>query len=80
MLQCSLTNEVLVGLSPVASSYNSNIAPVSSKDFFDIQATIECELTLKLRDMTFNSTVQISTQKTAQSIKAGLAKWWSVCL
>ena len=80
MLQCSLTNEVLVGLSPVASSYNSNTAPVSSKDFFDIQATIECELTLKLRDMTFNSTVQISTQKTAQSIKAGLAKWWSVRL
>ena len=30
----------------------SDIAPISSKDFLDIQATIECDFTLKcVRDM-----------------------------
>ena len=32
---------------PVAVAYTSDIAPVSNKDFLDIQATIECRFTLK---------------------------------
>ena len=37
---------------PLQSSNTSDIEPVSSKAFLDIQATIECGLTLKrVRDM-----------------------------
>ena len=40
------------GSSPVAVTLTSDIAPVSSKEFHDIQATIECRFTLKrVRDM-----------------------------
>ena len=43
---------MVVGSSPVAVIQTSDFAPVSSKDFLDIQATIECGVTLKLvRDM-----------------------------
>ena len=39
--------------SPVAVTSPSDFAPASSKDFLDIQATIECGFTLKhIRDMT----------------------------
>ena len=39
--------------SPVAVTKTSDFAPVSSKEFLDIQATIECGFTLKrIRDMT----------------------------
>ena len=45
--------------------------PASSKEFLDIQGTIECGLTLKrVRDMTrtySQCTVRMSTQNTAQS-------------
>ena len=42
-----------MGSSPVAVTCTSDIAPVSSKKFFDIQATIECGFPLKrVRDMT----------------------------
>ena len=38
--------------SPVAITQTSDIAPVSSNVFLDIQVTIECEFTLKrVRDM-----------------------------
>ena len=47
MVEFSFTNEVVVGLSPVAVTYNSDIALASSKEFLDIQATIECGFTLK---------------------------------
>ena len=39
--------------SPVAVTLPSDFAPASSKEFLDIQATIECGFTLKrVRDMT----------------------------
>ena len=41
-----------VGVSPVAVTYTPDIAPVLSKEFLDIQATIECGFTLKrVRDI-----------------------------
>ena len=41
-----------VGSKIVAVTYTSDIVPVSSKEFLDIQATIECRFTLKyVRDM-----------------------------
>ena len=44
---------MVLGSNPVAVSSTSDFTPVSSKDFPDIQATIECGLTLKrVRDMT----------------------------
>ena len=46
MVECSFTNLKLVGLIPVTVTYISDIAPVSSKEFPDIQATIECGFTL----------------------------------
>ena len=40
-------------MSPVAVTSPSDFAPASSKEFLDIQATIECGFTLKrVRDMT----------------------------
>ena len=60
-----------------------NITPVSSKEFLDIHATIDCRFTLKrVRDMmiTVKCTVQISTHNTAILFKASLAKWLSVRL
>ena len=43
---------MVVGSSPVAVTEISDFAPVLSKEFLDIQATIECEFTLKrVRDM-----------------------------
>ena len=38
---------MVVGLNPVAVTYTSDIAPVSSKEFLGIQTTMECSLTLK---------------------------------
>ena len=70
--------------SPVAVTKTSDFAPAKSKEFLDIQATIECGFTLKsVRDMaeyTVKCTIQISTQNTVQSFKASLAKWLSVLL
>ena len=34
-----------MGSNPVAATETSDIAPVSTKDFADVQATIECTLT-----------------------------------
>ena len=43
---------MVLGSSPVAVTETSDFAPASSKEFFDIQANIECEFTLKgVRDM-----------------------------
>ena len=38
---------MVVGLIPVAVTQTLDLAPVSSKEFFDSQATIECGFTLK---------------------------------
>ena len=44
---------MVLGLSPVAVTSPSDFAPASSKEFLDIQATIECGFTLKpIHDMT----------------------------
>ena len=40
MVECSFTNNVVVGSTPVGVSSTSDIAPVSSKEFLDIQAII----------------------------------------
>ena len=41
-----------MGSSPVAVTYNSDFAPVLSKEFLDIQTIMECGFTLKrVRDM-----------------------------
>ena len=41
-----------MGSSLVAVTWTSDFVPVSSKEFLDIQATIECEFTLeRVRDM-----------------------------
>ena len=43
---------MVVGSNPVAVTETSDFAPVSSKEFLDIQATIECGFTLKrVRDI-----------------------------
>ena len=43
---------MVVGSSPDAVTSTSDIAPVSSKEFLNIQAIIECGVTLKrVRDM-----------------------------
>ena len=52
MVECSFMNQVVVGLIPVAVTKTSDFAPASSKEFFDIQTTMECEFTLRgVRDM-----------------------------
>ena len=52
MVECSFTNYMVVGSSPVAVTETSDFAAVSSKELLDIQATIECGFTLKrVRDM-----------------------------
>ena len=46
-------NKVVVGSSSVAVTKLSDIAPVSKKDFLDIQENTECGFILKrVRDMT----------------------------
>ena len=47
MVECLLRNELVVGSNPVAVTYTLEITPVSSNEFLDIQATIECRFTLK---------------------------------
>ena len=49
--------------SPVAVTSPSDFAPASSKEFLDIQATIECGFTLKrVRDMTRTYSPQLGFQ------------------
>ena len=53
MIECSFSSSVVLGFSPVAVSYTSYFLSVSNKEFFKIQATIECGFTPKcVRDMT----------------------------
>ena len=47
MVECLFRNELVVGSNPVAVTYTLEITPVSSNEFLDIQATIECRFTLK---------------------------------
>ena len=53
MVECSFKNKVVLGLSPVAVTFPSDFGPASSKEFLDIQGTIEFGFTLKrVLDMT----------------------------
>ena len=47
MVEFSFMNKVVVGSSPVAVTKTSDFAPALSKEFLDIQATIEFKFTLK---------------------------------
>ena len=38
---------MVVGSNPVAVTYTLDFAPVSSREFFDIQAIVECGFSLK---------------------------------
>ena len=49
MVESSFKNEVVLGSSPVAVTSSLDFAPASSKEFLDIQETIECGFTLKTR-------------------------------
>ena len=60
MVECSFTNYVVVCSNPVAVTKTSDIAPVPSKEFFDIQATVECRFTLRrVRDMIITYSQQV---------------------
>ena len=51
-MSVGLTNKVVVGSNPVFVTYTSNMPPVLSKEFLDIQAAEECRFTLKrVRDI-----------------------------
>ena len=47
IVECSFTNQVALGSSPVAATKTSDFASASSKEFLDIQANQECGFTLK---------------------------------
>ena len=64
---------MVVVSSPVAVIETSDYAPVSSKEFLDIQATIECGFFLKrVRDMTrtysLNKTSLVSVLKSQENL------------
>ena len=49
-----------MGSNPVAVTYPSDIAPVWSKEFLDIQATVKCGFTLKsVSDMVLTYSIYI---------------------
>ena len=54
---------MVLGSSPVAVTSPSDFAPASSKEFLDIQATIECGFTLKrVRDMRITYSISFCSQ------------------
>ena len=60
---------MILGSSPVAVTSPSDFAPASSKEFLDIQATIECGFTLKRAcDMNIQSVNQLKISKQAISL------------
>ena len=66
---------MVLGSSPVAVTSPSDFAPVSSKEFLDIQATIECGFTLKhVRDMT--RTYSYIKRSNSQTTLQNLQKEW----
>ena len=79
-----IVHEVVAGSSPVEVTSTSNIASIFSKEFHEIQATIECRFTLtRVRDMIRTYSQMHRTERnenTAQSYLVSLAKWLSVCL
>ena len=63
---------MVLGSSPVAVTSPSDFAPTSSKEFLDIQATVECGFTLKrVRDMTRTYSQIEQTRQTDSKIDFG---------
>ena len=72
---------MVVRLAPVAVTQTSDIAPVSSKEFLDIQVTIECEFTLKhTRDMiiTYSLDIKLYKKTTTKNISVPCPKNLSI--
>ena len=46
MVECSFLNSVVAGWSTVWITWTSNLAPPTSKEFIDIEGTIECGFTV----------------------------------
>ena len=64
IFECSIKIEVVLCSIPVAVTSPSNFLPACSKDFLDIQATIECGFILNcVRDMTRTSSQMDRTDK-----------------
>ena len=62
---------MVVGSNPVAVTSPSDFAPASSKEFLDIQATIECGFTLKrVRDMIKTYSQMHRTDKYSQTAQS----------
>ena len=67
MIESLFTNYVVVVSSPVAVTKPSDFPTVLSKEFLDIEATIECGFTLKrVRDMTRTYSQMHRTDKYSQ--------------
>ena len=67
---------MVVGSTPIAATSTSDFAPVSNKEFLDIQATIESRFTLKrLRDMirTYNSNPNLQEKDNSSMLKVIVA-------
>ena len=70
---------MVLGSSPVAVTSRSDFAPASSKEFLDIQATIEYGFTLKrVRDMTRTHNQTIDLMKCVIRAKSDLPKTYSI--
>ena len=70
---------MVVGSSPVVVTETSDIAPVSSKRFIGIQATIECGFTLKrVRDMmrTYSSQMHRTDKCSQHHSNSGNYRVW----
>ena len=72
---------MVVGSSPVAVIYTSDIGSVSSKEFLDIQATIECGFTLKrIREIIRTSSQMQGTDKYLQQSSIVWPVWLHGCV
>ena len=84
MVECFFKNQVVPASSLVALILNSDFAPAPSKEFLDIQASIECGFTLnRVRDMKRTCSQMHHTGKCSEHSSILLpvwAKWLSVRL
>ena len=66
MVECSFTNLVLVDSNPIVVTYISD-SPIASKEFLEIQATLESGFTLKrILDMIRTYSQMYRTDKYSQ--------------
>ena len=59
---------MVVSSNPFAATLTSDIAPVLSKEFLDIQATIECRFTLKSVEILMISANKQTWERTEKPI------------